>query len=442
MRGDWFRDAKFGIFIHWGLFSMHGRCVWAAYSERMPLSEYRKLADRFDARDYHPDEWVDTALEAGAKYMVLCTRQHPGFSLFDTRVSDFSAPKTAAKRDLVAEYVDACRRKGMRIGFYYSLLNWRYPSYFRGPQKDPEGWKEFLAFVHAQVVELCTNYGKIDILWYDGAWPWSAEDWRSVELNARVRALQPDILINDRSMLDEDFGTPEQRIGGRLPGDRMWETCMTMNDHWGCSPEDVNWKSTRQLIHTLAKCATRGGNLLLNVGPTPGGAFPAEAVERLRGIGSWMEKNGESIYGIQPFPADNGGPFDYGIHPQLSLMGVVGCKGSTAYLHVFHWPGTRLTTATIRNRVLSARMVATGQARPRRPEGRLDAPRGSAADGAGSLRHGHRAGTGRQTRADTRSPAYAGNRPGRLTGPCPGGRVPPSRRPRRATIRAGGSDVG
>ena len=351
MQGEWFRGAKFGVFIHWGLFSIHGRCVWAAYSERMPLAEYAKLAWQFDASEYRPDEWVDLALEAGAKYMVLCTRQHPGFSLFDSKVSNFSAPKTAAKRDLVAEYVNACRRKGMRIGFYYSLLDWRYPAYFHGPKS--AGWSEFLAYVHAQVIELCSNYGKIDILWFDGAWPWTAEDWRSAELNAQVRALQPDIITNDRSLLPGDFSTPEQEIGVRRADARMWETCMTMNAHWGYSPGDCNWKSTRQLIQTLVTCACRGGNLLLNVGPTPEGAFPPEAIERLKEIGGWMSVNGESVYEVKPF-GENPPPF------QLYLIGVVGCRGSTAYFHVLSWPGTRLTTASIRNRVISARMLATG----------------------------------------------------------------------------------
>ena len=360
MGREWFRNARFGVFIHWGLYSLHGRCVWAAFSERMRLREYNALAWQFDAREYRPDEWVDRALEAGARYMVMCTRQHPGFSLFDSRVSDFTAPKTAAKRDLVAEYVEACRKKGMRIGFYYSLLDWRYPAYFRGPKADPKGWEEFREYVHAQVIELCTNYGKIDILWYDGAFPYTAEEWGSAELNSRVRELQPEILINDRSMLPEDFGTPEQRIPGEQDPSRMWESCMTMHDHWGYSPGDRNWKTARQLIHNLAKCVTRGGNLLLNVGPKPEGDFPKEAIERLREIGRWMTANGDSIYGVGPFPSRRQSEYDY-FHPQLSLMGQIGIKGNTAFLHVVHWPGRKLTTASIRNKVLSARFLATGQ---------------------------------------------------------------------------------
>ncbi len=349
MRGEWFNEARFGMFIHWGVYSIPARGEWVRYVERIPSAEYEKLAAEFNPKKYNPEDWVDLAQEAGMKYMVLTTRHHDGYSLFDSQVSDFTAPKTAAKRDLVAEYVEACRKKGMRIGFYYSLLDWRYRAYFDGPQKDPDGWAEFRDYVHAQVRELCTNYGKIDVMWYDGAWPWKPEDWRSAELNAMVRKLQPDILINNRSRLPEDFGTPEQKIEPSKEAERMWETCMTMNDNWGYSAADENWKSVRQLIMNLVRCAKDGGNYLLNVGPKPDGTIPLPSVTRLKEIGKWMNVNGESIYGSERCNLSGG------------MIGMTTAKGTTAYLHVFRWPGRQITIASLKNKVLSAHLLATGE---------------------------------------------------------------------------------
>ena len=219
--------------------------------ERIPKAEYAKLADRFRPGKFDAHEWVKIAREAGMRYMVLTTRHHDGFSLFDSQVSDFTSVKTAAKRDFIGEYVEACRNAGMPVGFYYSLLDWRWPAYWDGPKKDPEGWKEVRDYVHSQVRELMTNYGKIDILWYDGSWPHSAEDWEAQKLNEMVRSLQPGIIINNRSGIPGDLETPEQRIQGH---ERPWETCMTMDDlWWGYHPGDANVKSPTQLVRTLVK---------------------------------------------------------------------------------------------------------------------------------------------------------------------------------------------
>lgn len=346
---EWFNQARFGMFIHWGVYSLLARGEWVRLIERIPSNEYEKLAMKFNPKKYHPEEWLDLAQEAGMKYMVLTTRHHDGFSLFDSEVSDFTAAKTAAKRDLVAEYVDACRSKGMKIGFYYSLLDWRYQAYFTGPKEDPKGWAEFLEYVHTQVRELCTNYGKIDILWYDGYWPWDAESWRSAELNAMVRRLQPEILINNRSGLPEDFDTPEQRIAAPSDPERMWESCMTMNDNWGYSAGDKNWKSTRLLIYNLARCASGGGNFLLNVGPKADGTIPEPSIRRLKEIGKWIRVHGESIYGSGRCPFRGG------------MIGLTTAKGGIVYLHILRWPGRKATIACVKNKVLSARILATGQ---------------------------------------------------------------------------------
>ncbi len=349
MSKEWFNEARFGMFIHWGVYSIPARGEWVRYVERIPSKEYEKLAWKFNPDRFDAAEWVSLAKKAGMEYMVLTTRHHDGYSLFDSDVSDFTAPKTAARRDLVSEYVEACRKKGMRIGFYYSLLDWRYKAYFDGPQRDPQGWAKFQDYVHTQVRELCANYGKIDVFWYDGNWPWTPEDWRSAELNAMVRKLQPDILINNRSGLPEDFGTPEQRIEPAKETTRMWETCMTMNDNWGYSKADNNWKSVKQLIMNLVRCAKDGGNYLLNVGPKPDGTIPTPSVKRLEEIGKWMDVHGESIYGSERCPLP------------WTTDGILTGKGNAAYLHVFRWPGKDITISGVKNKVLSAKLLMTNK---------------------------------------------------------------------------------
>jgi alpha-L-fucosidase len=339
------------------------------YNEQTPLDEYRRLADVFVPRHYNPKEWAALARDAGARYMVMCTRQHDGYSLFDSKVSDFTSVKSAAKRDLVAEYVDALREAGLGVGFYYSLLDWRLPAYFKGPEKDPAGWAELREYVHTQVRELCSQYGKVDIMWYDGAWPYDKYAWESDKLNAMVRELQPGILINDRSAhrqtghmgvrvaastnpaeAPEDFSTPEQVIPYAIDPERPWESCMTMNDHWGYNPADQNWKPTFQLIRNLVRCASGNGNYLLNLGPDADGRIPPESVERLRQMGRWLRANGESVYGTQFAKIRRVGP----------VQTVPTVKGNTLYIHACHWPGTEFALGNIGNKVLSARLVAGG----------------------------------------------------------------------------------
>lgn len=350
MAGDrmqWWQEARYGMFIHWGVYAIPARGEWVMYQEHIPHEEYAPLANKFAPKKYDPDAWVRLAKEAGMRYMVLTTRHHDGFSLFDSQVSDFTAPKTAAKRDLITAYVEACHRGGMRVGFYYSLLDWRYPAYFRGPKADPEGWKSLVDYMHAQVRELCTGYGKLDILWYDGGWPYTAEDWRSHELNAMVRQLQPEIIINNRSQLPEDFGTPEQHIQAAEPG-RAWEACMTLNDSWGYNAADTNWKTPKQVLTNLVRCASGGGNFLLNVGPHPDGTIPAASERTLLTVGRWLECNGGSVYGTQRSP--------FGSSTGLSTL-----NGNTLYMHVFRWPGKEIQFCRIANQVRSVHLLHNGQ---------------------------------------------------------------------------------
>ena len=344
----WFNEARFGMFVHWGLYAIWARGEWVMHQERIPPDEYALLAQRFSPDDFNADAWVALAKRAGMKYMVLTTRHHDGFCLFDSKVSDYTSVKTAAKRDLVAEYVTACRRAGMKIGFYYSLLDWRWPAYFTGPRKDPQGWAKLVTQVHEQVRELCSQYGKIDIMWYDGEGAYDADAWQSRKLNAMVRRLQPHIIINHRSGLSEDFDTPEQHVTASQP-ERAWESCMTIGEYsgWGYIRHNRNLRSVTQLIQHLVFAASGGGNYLLNVAPKPDGTIQREFVTRLERIGDWLKVNGESIYGTQrcPFGA--------------ASIGVTTCRGNTAYVHVFRWPGETACVAGVRNRVKAARVLAT-----------------------------------------------------------------------------------
>jgi alpha-L-fucosidase len=347
-RMSWWQNARYGMFIHWGVYAIPARGEWVMHQEHIPHEEYAPLAAEFNPRRYEPDAWVKLAKEAGMRYMVMTTRHHDGYSLFDSQVSDFTAPKTAAGRDLIREYVEACHRGGMPVGFYYSLLDWRYPAYFDGPQKDPEGWAELVAYMHAQVRELCSNYGRIDVLWYDGGWPYTPEDWRSAELNAMVRSLQPQIIINNRSLVPEDFDTPEQHIRPSEPG-RPWEACMTLNGSWGYNEADNEWKTPKQVVQMLARCACGGGNLLLNIGPRADGTVPPESERTLRQVGAWLEVNGGSIYGTQRSPF-------------FTSTGFTTLKGNTLYVHVLRWPGREMVVPRLRNQVISVHMMQGGDA--------------------------------------------------------------------------------
>ncbi|MBS7648806.1 alpha-L-fucosidase [Candidatus Bathyarchaeota archaeon] len=349
-RLKWWIEARFGMFIHWGLYSILKRGEWVMFFERIPKAEYARLALKFKPVRFNADEWVALAKNSGMRYMVLTTRHHDGFCLWESQVSDFTSAKTAAKRDFIAEYVEACRRADMRIGFYYSLLDWRWPEYWDGPSKNPEGWAKFREYVHAQIRELMTNYGKIDILWYDGAWPYRAEDWQSERLNSMVRSLQPDIIINNRSGIPEDFETPEQHIRYY---DRPWESCMTIDESWwGYHAGDNHLKSPLEIVRILTRCVAGNGNLLFNVGPRSDGSIPEAYVRRLRVIGEWLKRNGESIYGAGAAP--------FGAHH----LGYVTAKGNKAYIHVLYWPGREMCVAGIKNKVLRAYMLATEASLP------------------------------------------------------------------------------
>ena len=339
------------------------------YSERINPEEYAKLANDFLPEPGCAEEWAATAKAAGANYMVLTTRHHEGFCLFDSKVSDFTSVKLGPKRDIVREYVDAARKVGLHVGFYYSLLDWRFPRYFE-PEKYPESKETLLKQVHEQVRELMTNYGKIEILEYDGGWDarlqrdragWS-EFWRAKELNAMVRELQPGIIINDRSGEDEDIETPEQvvRAGKRQA---LTESCMCIGDScgWGYIRFNPNWKTSEQLLQHLIQASQLGGNYLLNIGPDPKGHIRNEELERLQALGRWLSIHGEAVYGAERcnlIGASEPGLVD------LNLQGPFTRKGNNAYWCIFRWPGKVATAVNVGTRPLRVTLLESGKEYP------------------------------------------------------------------------------
>jgi len=343
-RLEWFLNARFGMFIHWGLYAQLGRHEWVMNRERIPIREYEKLAATFKPKPNAPRQWAKLAKEAGMKYMVMTTKHHEGYCLWDSKLTKYCATKTGPGRDLVAEYVEAARAEGMRVGFYYSLMDWHHPDGHLCLVNE-DSRKRFIEYTHGLVEELCTNYGKVDIMWYDVSWPLDAAGWESAKLNAMVRSHQPDIIINDRSQMPEDFGTPEGHITP-AEGGRAWEACMTMNDSWGYTPCDKNYKSSWEIIRMLRTCAAGGGNLLLNQGPKPNGDVPPECVKAFREAGQWLEKYGESIY-------DATTP----MQQEWSVLGAFTAKDNTLYYHCQNWPGEEFSIGGLLNKVKSAKIL-------------------------------------------------------------------------------------
>jgi len=352
-RMQWWHEARFGMFVHWGLYSQLGRHEWVMNRERIPIPEYEKLAATWMVKDRPAREWAQLAKAAGMKYMVMTTKHHEGFCLWNTKMTDYNVAQRTPGRDLVQEYVDACREFGLRIGFYYSLMDWHHPDGARCAT-DEAARRRFLDFTQGLVRELMTNYGKIDILWYDVSWPLtSPELWESAKMNKMVRELQPDIIINNRSQLDEDFGTPEEHIQAEKEG-RAWEACMTFNGSWGYLPYTLpgDWHSSRQVLLMLQNCTSGGGNLLLNIGPAPDGSVPPEATERLLPVGKWLAENGEAVYGN----VDR----TQGCLEWLPL-GRWTRKGNTAYFWCDRWPDREFGLGGIQTRLEKASFLVSGK---------------------------------------------------------------------------------
>jgi alpha-L-fucosidase len=322
-----------------------GRHEWVMENEGIPVAEYEQIAKRFKPKPNAARDWAKLAKAAGQKYMVMTTKHHEGFCHFDSKLTDYCAPKQGPGRDLVKEYVEAARAEGLRVGFYYSLMDWHHPDGARCA-KDEAARQRFVAYIHGQIRELLTNYGQIDVLWYDVASPLDAKGWESEKMNDMVFKLQPKIIVNNRNKLEGDFATPEQRIQAEK---RAWESCMTMNDSWGYQKSDDAWKTPKTVVRNLITCAHDTGNYLLNIGPKPDGSIPEESVKIMTTVGKWMEKNGKSIYDTDV------------CQPRRSNYASFTRKGNTLYMHIHFWPGETAILGGLMSKVQGAKLLATGK---------------------------------------------------------------------------------
>ena len=334
-RTAWFREAKFGMFIHWGLYAVPagvykgkeigGIGEWIMNNAKIPIPEYEKYAAEFNPVKFDAREWARVAKAAGMRYMVITSKHHDGFCMFDSKLTDYCITKaTPFKRDPMKELAAACKDAGLKFCFYHSILDWHRPD-------QNTDFPKYHEYMKGQLKELLTEYGPIGILWFDGQWigPWDRK--KGEDLYAYVRGLQPGLIVNNRvgksTRQDGDYETPEQNIpAGAIQG-RLWETCMTLNDTWGFKTSDHHWKSAADLARKLIDIASKGGNFLLNVGPTAEGVIPPESVERLAAVGQWLKTNGDAVYGAALSP--------YRKHP---FDGRCTVKGNTLYVHVFKWP--------------------------------------------------------------------------------------------------------
>ena len=384
-RIEWFLNDRFGMFIHWGLYAIPARGEWVRNQERISVEDYQIYFDEFNPVDFRPEEWAKLAKEAGMKYAVLTSKHHDGFCLFDSQLTEYKSTNTACGKDLVKEFLDAFRAEGIKVGLYYSLIDWHHPDYphygdDHHPMRSDPGFTgtvhefdRYLEYMHGQVYELCANYGKLDILWFDFSYgTMTGEKWKASDLISMVRDLQPDVIIDNRlevsgsgfgSLMSDnptpysgDFVSPEQIIppkGIRKPGGEPvpWEACLTMNNNWGFAQFDKAFYQPQTVVRKLVECVSKGGNMLLNVGPDAKGNIPEESVAVLKAVGKWMRKNGDSIYGCGyaelPKP-------DYGRITASS-------DGKKIYIHVMEATIGPVPVEGLENEMIKrVRLLATG----------------------------------------------------------------------------------
>ncbi len=381
-KGDsrWFTEARFGMFIHWGLYALPARHEWIRNREKITNEDYQVYFDLFNPDLFDPKAWAKAAREAGMKYFVITTKHHEGFCLWDTKYTDYKVTNTAAGRDLLREIVDAFRAEGLRVGFYYSLLDWHHPDFvidmihpqWEHPEREKmnEGrdMKRYAEYMRNQVTELLTGYGKIDILWFDFSYPGRGkghEDWESEKLVKLIRQLQPDVLIDNRLDLpgSGDIVTPEQYTPDAPMLDEagnvaVWEGCQTFSGSWGYHRDETSWKSVKMCVEMLVNHVSRGGNLLMNVGPTSRGYLDHRALECLKGYSDWMHFNSRSIYGCGAAPAEFVAPLDcrYTWNPETKRL----------YLHCLAWPYKHVHLPGLAGKVRYAQLLADGSEIKRR----------------------------------------------------------------------------
>ena len=371
----WFTDARLGIFIHWGIYSEgKGSESWAFHEGQMPYDEYMAQAKTFTAANYHPDQWAELFKAAGARYAVLTSKHHDGFALWDTKQSRLNAKDgSPAGRDLVGPFCDAMRAAGLKVGLYFSHLDWSHPDYasvlnangvdpaarknrFSYPQgpENPAAWERFLAFHDAQIKEIAERFHP-DLFWFDGDWERSAAQWRMPELRKQIKAWLPNVILNSRMQGYGDYATPEQALPVRPPAG-PWELCMTINDSWGYQAKDHNFKSVRQIVRLLTECASQGGNLLLDVGPRSDGTITPEQTQILRGLGRWTATHAEALYGTTA-----GIPKDYYYGPSM-----LNKTRDVLYLVCYDRPTDGVWVKGIRNEVKRVSVLGGGELASRR----------------------------------------------------------------------------
>jgi alpha-L-fucosidase len=369
-RMKWWTDARFGMFIHWGIYALPARHEWVKNRERMTSEQYQKYFEMFNPDLYNPKEWARMAKEAGMKYVVLTAKHHEGFCLWDSKFTDYKSTNTPLGKDIIREYVDAFRAEGLKVGFYYSLIDWHHPDYTidrNHPQRQEydtayvrlnrgRDMNKYREYMKNQVRELLTNYGEISIIWFDFSFPGKNgkgyQDWDSENLLKLARSLQPGIIVDDRLDLKDveggwDFTTPEQYKVTKWPevnGKRVpWETCQTFSGSWGYYRDETSWKSPAQLLELLIESVSKGGNLLLNVGPTARGSFDYRAQERLKAMGEWMKFNGRSVYNCTEAPAD--------LVPPANTILTYNPVTKRLYVHLLAYPMGSLTLVNMADRV-------------------------------------------------------------------------------------------
>jgi alpha-L-fucosidase len=351
LKTEWFINDRFGMFIHWGLYALPARHEWVRHHEKITVEDYQKYFDHFNPDLFDPKKWAKAAKEAGMKYFVITAKHHEGFALWDTKMTEYKATNTKFGKDLINEVINAFREEGLKIGLYYSLIDWFHSEFTLDglhPQRDDLKFREseknrdqkiYIKYMHNQIRELLTNYGKIDTLWMDYSyshmeWDWSKgkgkKDWDSQNLVNLVRELQPEIIINDRLEVGGDIKTPEQLMPRKwveVNGKKvLWESCQTMNGSWGYHRDNLDWKPSELLIKMLVDSVSKGGNMLLNIGPNARGEFDNRSITRLKEMGEWMRLHNRSIYGCTA--SEYNPPRD--------------CRytqnGKKLYLHIFSWP--------------------------------------------------------------------------------------------------------